>query len=59
MLALSVPYGWLTIIAPGAISITLLFVTGVPWAENAMATLPGYEEYKSKTSMIFPWFTKK
>lgn len=59
LLALSVPYGWLTIIAPGAISITLLFVTGVPWAEQAMATLPGYEEYKRKTSMIFPWFAKK
>lgn len=59
LLALAIPYGWLTIIAPGAITTTLLFVTGIPWAEKTMEKLPGFEEYKNKTSMIVPWFVKK
>lgn len=59
ILAFSVPHGWLTIIAPLGITITLLFVTGVPWAEAKMNELPGYEEYKRKTSILIPWMPKK
>ena len=55
LLALSVPYGWLTIITPIAITITLVFVTGIPWAERAMEKTPGFAEYKRTTSMLIPW----
>ena len=59
LFALSVPYGYLTIIAPCAITITLVFVTGIPWVEGAMANNPAYQEYKRKTSMLVPWFPLK
>lgn len=58
-LALAVPYGYLTIIAPAAITTTLLFVTGIPWLEKAMANNPAYQEYKKRTSVLIPWFPKK
>ncbi len=57
-IALSVPYGWLAIIAPIAVTITLLFVTGIPMNEKAMANNPAYQEYKKRTSMLIPWRTK-
>jgi steroid 5-alpha reductase family enzyme len=53
-LALSVSYGWLTIVTPMAITITLVFVTGVPWAERAMEKIPGFAEYKRTTNMLIP-----
>lgn len=58
LLALSVPYGWLTIIAPSTITILLLFITGIPWAERAIEKLPGYDNYKKNTSILLPWFAK-
>ncbi len=64
LIALAVPYGYLTIIAPCAITITLVFVTGIPWLEKAMANNPEYQEYKKRTSILIPsilipWFPKK
>lgn len=59
LIALNVPYGWLTIICPLAISTTLLFVTGIPWNEKAMENNPAYQEYKKQTSILIPWFVKK
>src|SRR5579885_975403 len=34
LIALSVPTGYVTIISPLAVTITLLFVTGIPWLEK-------------------------
>ena len=59
LLAVSVPCGWLTIICPGAITITLLFVTGIPWLEKAMDNNPAYQEYKKRTSILIPWAPKQ
>jgi len=59
LLAVSVPYGWLSIVCPIAISTTLIFVTGIPWNEKAMEGNPEYQEYKKHTSMLIPWFVKK
>jgi steroid 5-alpha reductase family enzyme len=59
LFALSVPYGYLTIISPLAVSTTLIFVTGIPWTEGAMASNPAYQEYKKKTSMLIPWRPRK
>lgn len=54
LIALSVPYGYLTIVTPSAITISLLFVTGIPWLEKAMANNPDYQEYKKRTSTLIP-----
>ena len=59
LIALSVPYGWITIICPLAITTTLVFVTGIPWNEKAMANSAAYQEYKKHTSMLIPWFSKE
>lgn len=59
LIALSVPYGWTAVIAPATITFLLLFVTGIPWIEKAMANNPEYQEYKRKTSVFIPWFVKE
>lgn len=58
-MALSVPYGWTTIITPITITFLLVYVTGIPLLENAMADNSEYQEYKQKTSKFIPWFSKK
>jgi steroid 5-alpha reductase family enzyme len=59
LIALSVPYGWITIIAPLTITILLIFFTGVPMLERVFKDNPEYQEYKKHTSMLIPWFNKK
>ena len=58
-MALSVPYGWTAIITPATITFLLVYVTGIPLLENAMANNPEYQVYKQKTSKFFPWFAKE
>lgn len=55
LMTLAIPDGWLTIVAPITVTITLIFVTGIPWLEKAMADNPAYQEYKKHTSMLIPW----
>lgn len=56
IIALSVPCGWTTVIAPATISFLLIGVTGVPLIEKALKDNSEYQEYKKRTSMIIPWF---
>jgi steroid 5-alpha reductase family enzyme len=58
-MALSVPYGWTAIITPATITFLLVFVTGVPLLENAMAQNGEYQKYKKHTNKFIPWFTKE
>lgn len=58
-IASTVPYGWIAVIAPFTITFLLVFVTGIPWIEKAMANNPEYQEYTKKTTIFIPWFTKK
>ncbi len=58
-LALSVPKGWISIIAPITITFLLIFVTGIPLLEKAMKNNSAYQEYKKRTSVLIPWFSKK
>jgi steroid 5-alpha reductase family enzyme len=58
-MALSVPYGWTAIIAPATITFLLVFVTGIPLLENAMANNSEYQKYKKHTSKFIPWFSKE
>lgn len=57
-IALSLPYGWIAIMAPVVITFLLVFVTGIPWIEQAMAGNPEYKEYQATTSKFIPWFVK-
>ena len=56
IVALSVPYGILSIIGPLTITILILKVSGVPMLEKSFVGRPGWEEYKAKTSVFIPWF---
>lgn len=59
LIALSVDYGYLTIVAPLGITISLLFVTGIPMNEKPMENNPDYQEYKKRTNAFIPWFPKQ
>lgn len=50
------PYG---LIGPIVISLLLLFVSGVPLAEKAMANKPGWNEYRARTPLLIPWFKRR
>jgi len=48
----------LALVSPVAITLLLLFVSGVPMLEKAMKDRPGYAEYAAGTSVFFPWFPR-
>lgn len=55
LIALSVPWGWASIIGPLTISYIILFVSGVPMTERFMENNPAFADYKRRTSAFFPW----
>lgn len=57
--AISVPYGFFTIIGPLLITFLILFVSGVPMLEKKYAGRADFEVYKKRTSMFVPWFQRK
>jgi steroid 5-alpha reductase family enzyme len=59
ILALSVPWGWVTIIGPLTISSMILFVSGIPMTEKLMEKNPAFADYKRRTSIFIPWFPGK
>lgn len=59
LLALSGGASLLAVLSPLTITGLLLFVSGVPLLEKAMADKPGYAEYAARTSIFVPWFPKK
>ncbi len=59
IIALSVPYGWVTIISPFTITFLILKVSGVPMLEKKMEQNPDFAEYKKRTSMFIPLPVKK
>ena len=58
-LAISLPYGFATIIGPLTITTLILFVSGIPLLEKKREGRPDWEEYKKKTSIFFPLPQKK
>lgn len=54
LIALSVPYGWLTVLSPITITLLILFVSGVPLLEAKMAKNEAYAEYKRRVRMFLP-----
>ena len=59
ILALSVPWGWVSVIGPLTISYIILFVSGVPMTERFMEDNPAFADYKRRTSAFIPWFSGK
>jgi steroid 5-alpha reductase family enzyme len=58
LLALNVPYGWVTIIGPLTITVLILKVSGIPLLETKMAKHPDFSSYARKTSVFFPWIPR-
>ncbi len=61
VMAIGVPYWWVTLAGPIAMTITLTKVTGIPFTEaQALATRgEDYREYQRTTSALIPWFPKR
>jgi steroid 5-alpha reductase family enzyme len=59
-LAVGLPWSGVAVIWPLLMMSSLLWITGVPWAEaQALASRGnGYREYQRNTSMFFPWFPR-
>jgi steroid 5-alpha reductase family enzyme len=60
LIAVSAPWGWIAFVAPALILYLVLFVTGVPAAEEASLRSRGddYRRYQRETSVFVPWFPK-
>lgn len=58
IVALGIPYGWIGLIGPLVISYIIIFVSGVPPTEAVSARKPGWDNYRRRTSVLIPWFTK-
>ena len=56
--ALSVPFGFLTIISPLTITLLILYVSGIPMLEKKYENNPEFAEYKKRTSAFFPMQSK-
>ena len=59
-LAVGLPWAWTAVFWPILMTVSLLWITGVPWAEaQALASRgDGYREYQRTTSIFFPWFPR-
>ncbi len=58
VMGIGVPGGWLTLIGPVAMTVSLLFISGIPLAEAQALRTRGdaYREYIRSTSAFIPWF---
>lgn len=54
VIALSVPWGWTTLVSPLLITFLLLKVSGVPMLEEEMMKRPAYRDYAERTSVFVP-----
>jgi steroid 5-alpha reductase family enzyme len=54
LLAVSLPWGWLTAVSPIAITFFILKISGVPMLEEQMKNRAGAEAYRIRTSIFFP-----
>lgn len=59
IIALSVPWGWVSWLGPLLLTVLIVKVSGVPLAEARAANKPGWNEYKIRTSVLVPLLPKK
>jgi len=54
LIALAVPYGWLTVIGPVTITYLILKVSGIPMLEMKYEGNSEFQEYRRRTSAFWP-----
>jgi steroid 5-alpha reductase family enzyme len=61
LIAVAAPWGWIAFFAPALILYLVLFVTGVPPAEESSLRSRGdaYRAYQARTSVFIPWLPKR
>ena len=61
LIAVTAPYGWIAFFAPALILYLVLFVTGVPPAEESSLRSRGdaFRAYQARTSVFVPWPPKR
>jgi steroid 5-alpha reductase family enzyme len=61
LIAVAAPYGWIAFFAPALILYLVLFVTGVPPAEESSLRSRGdaYRAYQERTPVFVPWPPKR
>lgn len=59
VIALGVPYGWIGFVGPLTITYLIVFVSGIPLIEKVFEGRAGWSEYKSRTSVLIPWFVRR
>lgn len=61
LIAVAAPWGWLAFLAPALILYLVLFVTGVPPAEESSLRSRGeaYRRYQQRTSVFVPWLPRR
>lgn len=58
LIIISIPGGWVTIIAPLTITILLIFITGIAMNEKVLENNPEFQKYKKRTNMLIPGWPK-
>lgn len=59
LMALSAPFGWITIVGPITITTLILKVSGIPMLEKKMVEHPDFIRYKETVSVFFPMPPKR
>ncbi len=61
LIAVAAPWGWIAFFAPALILYLVLYVTGVPPAEESSLASRGdaYRRYQRETSKFVPWFPRR
>lgn len=59
VIALAVPFGFITVIGPAYITFQIIKVSGVRLLDKHFEGNVKYQDYKRRTSSFIPWFPKK
>ncbi|MFX1495111.1 MAG: DUF1295 domain-containing protein, partial [Promethearchaeota archaeon] len=59
IIALAVPFGFITFIGPAYITFQIIKVSGVKLLDKRFEGNEEYAAYKRRTSSFIPWFPKK
>ena len=59
IIALAVPFGYITVIGPAYITFQIIKVSGVRLLDKRFKGNEEYQDYKKRTSSFIPWFPKK
>jgi steroid 5-alpha reductase family enzyme len=59
IIALAVPFGFITVIGPAYITFQIIKVSGVRLLDKHFEGNAEYQAYKKRTSSFIPWFPKK